>query len=108
MLAPVVAAYPLHEPAHRAMMGALAAAGRLAEALVLFERLRTMLQKELAAEPEARTRQLYRDLLASSAHDAGSAHPHARRPATNLPAGRTSAIATVCFSSSWPRWATAS
>ena len=86
MLAPVVDAYPLHEPAHRAMMGALAAAGRLAEALVLFERLRTMLQKELAAEPEARTRQLYRDLLASSAHDAGSAHPHARRPATNLPA----------------------
>ena len=86
MLAPVVAAYPLHEPAHRAMMGALAAAGRLAEALVLFERLRTMLQTELAAEPEARTRQLYRDLLASSAQDAGSAHLHARRPATNLPA----------------------
>ncbi len=66
LLEPVVAANPLHEPAHRAAMGALAAAGRRAEALMLFERLRAVLQQELAAEPELQTRQLYRDLLASS------------------------------------------
>ena len=53
LLAPVVAANPLHEPVHRAMMRALAGAGRRAEALVLFERLRTVLQQELAAEPGA-------------------------------------------------------
>ena len=52
LLAPVAAANPLHEPVHRAMMRALAGAGRRAEALVLFERLRTVLQQELATEPE--------------------------------------------------------
>ncbi len=63
VLAPVVAANRLHEPVHRAMMRALAAAGRRAEALVMFERLRAVLQQELAADPEPQTRQLYRDLL---------------------------------------------
>ena len=83
LVAPVVAANPLHEPAHRAMMRALAGAGRNAEALVLFERLRTVLQEELGAEPEALTRQLYRQLLSSGVQNAGSSQ--IRRP-TNLPA----------------------
>ena len=81
LLEPVVTANPLHEPAHRAMMGALAAAGRHTEALMLFQRLRTVLQQELAAEPEPRTRQLYRELLASSAQNTSPPR------ATNLPAG---------------------
>jgi predicted ATPase/DNA-binding SARP family transcriptional activator len=80
LLEPVVTANPLHEPAHRAMMGALAAAGRRTEALMLFERLRTVLQQELAAEPEPRTRHLYRELLAS--HAQNTSPPRA----TNLPA----------------------
>ena len=84
-LAPVVAANPLHEPVHRAMMRALAGAGRRAEALVLFERLRTVLQQELATEPEPLTRQLYRELLASSAQNAGSAQLHNPPRASNLP-----------------------
>ena len=83
LLAPVVAANPLHEPAHRAMMRALAAAGRNAEALVLFERLRTVLRQELGAEPEALTRELYRQLLSSGGQNAGPSQP--KRP-TNLPA----------------------
>ena len=91
LLAPVVAANPLHEPVHRAMMRALAAAGRRAEALVMFERLRTVLQQELAAEPEPQTRQLYRDLLASGRQDSGSAHLRSPPRATNLPA-RVSAL----------------
>jgi predicted ATPase len=85
LLTPVVAANPLHEPVHRAMMQALAGAGRRAEALVLFERLRTVLQQELAAEPEPATRQLYRELLADGGRDTGSARLHNLPRATNLP-----------------------
>jgi predicted ATPase/DNA-binding SARP family transcriptional activator len=85
LLTPVVAANPLHEPVHRAMMGALAGAGRRAEALVLFEHLRTVLQQELATEPEPATRQLYRELLADGARNAGSAQLHDLPRATNLP-----------------------
>jgi predicted ATPase/DNA-binding SARP family transcriptional activator len=80
LLEPIVTANPLHEPAHRAMMGALATAGRHAEALMLFERLRAVLQQELAADPEPQTRQVYRELLASSAQNTGPSR------ATNLPA----------------------
>ena len=86
LLTPVVAANPLHEPVHRAMMQALAGAGRRAEALVLFERLRTVLQQELAAEPEPATRQLYRELLADGGRDAGSAQL-AQPAARDEPAG---------------------
>jgi predicted ATPase/DNA-binding SARP family transcriptional activator len=85
LLTPVVAANPMHEPAHRAMMQALAGAGRRAEALVLFEQLRTLLQQELAAEPEPATRQLYRELLADGGRDAGSTPLHNLPRATNLP-----------------------
>jgi predicted ATPase/DNA-binding SARP family transcriptional activator len=82
LLAPEIAANPLHEPLHRATMRALDSAGRHAEALVLFERLRSALERELAAEPDAQTRALYRKLLASRARDARALEA----PATNLPA----------------------
>jgi predicted ATPase/DNA-binding SARP family transcriptional activator len=80
LLTSVVAANPLHEPLQRATMRALAGAGRQTEALVLFERLRTVLRREFAAEPDAQTRQLYRDLLASGTR--GASTPRA----ANLPA----------------------
>ena len=80
LLTSVVAANPLHEPMQRVMMRALAGAGRQTEALVLFERLRTVLRRELAAEPDAQTRQLYRDLLAGGTR--GASTPRA----ANLPA----------------------
>ena len=44
LLTPLVATNPLNEPANRALMQALAAGGRNAEALVLFDRLRDLLQ----------------------------------------------------------------
>ena len=46
---------------------------------MLFERLRAVLQQELAAEPEPLTRQLYRELLASSAQNAGRPSSTTRR-----------------------------
>ncbi|MGZ4618437.1 MAG: AfsR/SARP family transcriptional regulator, partial [Frankiaceae bacterium] len=64
LLAPVVSANPLNEPAHRAMMRALAWSGRRSEALIVFERLREVLARELAADPEPQTRRLYQELLA--------------------------------------------
>ena len=64
LLAPVVTANPLNEPAHRAMMRALTQSGRRSEALIVFERLREVLARELAADPEPQTRRLYQELLA--------------------------------------------
>jgi len=59
-----VAAAPLHEPAVRSLMLALAATGRRQDALAQFERLRDALRDELAADPDPETRALYRELLA--------------------------------------------
>ncbi len=61
-----VAAAPLHEPSHRALMLLYAELGRRQEALVQFHRLRDALQRELAADPDTETRQLYRELLAGA------------------------------------------
>ncbi len=66
VLTPVTGANPLHEPAHRALMRALADAGRRSEALTVFENLRGVLARDLAADPEWKTRQLYRQLLAGA------------------------------------------
>ncbi len=55
---------PLHEPAHRALMVAYAAAGRRQQALGHYAELRATLDRELATEPEPDTRALYRRLLA--------------------------------------------
>jgi predicted ATPase/DNA-binding SARP family transcriptional activator len=80
LLAPVVGVDPLNEPASRAMMRALAGSGRRSEALMVYERLRDELQDKLASEPEATTRELFRDLLTD---DDGS------RPPVAIPAQRT-------------------
>ncbi|MFI2645801.1 BTAD domain-containing putative transcriptional regulator [Streptomyces sp. NPDC018610] len=80
---------PLHEPGHRALMRALAGAGRRAEALAAYERLRETLGREAGADPDPRTRRLYRTLLADSVET-----PQ-RRPAAprhNLPAQPTALI----------------
>jgi len=83
LLAPVVSAEPLHEPAHRALMTALAASGRRSDALVVFERLRTALHDELGADPEPATRALFRQLLTQPA---SPAIPAQRRADNSLPA----------------------
>lgn len=82
LLAPVVAAEPLHEPAQRALMTALSASGRRSEALLVYERLRSALRDELGADPEPPTRALFHQLLTQPA---SPAIPAQRRP-DSLPA----------------------
>ena len=59
-------AEPEREEWHRCRMHALAAAGELALALRQFHVCRSILRRELAIEPSAATRDLYRDILISS------------------------------------------
>jgi predicted ATPase/DNA-binding SARP family transcriptional activator len=62
-----IVADPLNEEAHRALMRAYAATGRRSQALAQYEALRRTLSDALAADPEPRTRELYRELLAEGA-----------------------------------------
>jgi predicted ATPase/DNA-binding SARP family transcriptional activator/predicted negative regulator of RcsB-dependent stress response len=89
LLAPVVAADPLNEPAQRAMMRALAGAGRRSEALVAYERLTKVLREELGSDPEPETKQLFRQLLTTGAEAVPVPGP---RGAGNLPAAMTALI----------------
>ena len=85
VLQQAVVADPLHEGAHRALMRLFAANGRRQHALAQYQRLREVLQSELAAEPDPQTAALYRTLLRGD--DA------ARRPAADhLPGALTSFI----------------
>ena len=54
---------PSDETAHRSLMRLYALANRRQLALRQFERLRTILARELEVEPSDETRQLYRDIL---------------------------------------------
>ena len=97
---------PLHEQAHRRLMRLFAAGGRRQQALGQFQELRQTLRRELEADPEPQTRELYQEILAGrfeQAADAGAAAeervPAARRPAPaghrqphNLPLQLTSFI----------------
>jgi predicted ATPase/DNA-binding SARP family transcriptional activator len=79
----VIAAEPLHEPAHRALMRTLTAAGRRAQALEHYGHLRELLSRATAADPEPETRALYRELLAG------------QEPAAPAPAGPPPAAAAA-------------
>ncbi|MEA2425707.1 MAG: hypothetical protein QOH13_2117, partial [Thermoleophilaceae bacterium] len=67
LLHQAVLADPLNEKAHRALIRAYADSGRRAQALAQYDLLRPTLERELAADPEAETRSLYRELLAEGA-----------------------------------------
>lgn len=54
---------PFRESGHRALMELLDARGNRAEALTVFERLRTLLREELGAAPAPATLELHRRLL---------------------------------------------
>ncbi|RUV05134.1 alpha/beta fold hydrolase [Mesorhizobium sp. M6A.T.Cr.TU.017.01.1.1] len=58
----LLAMEPLREDAHRALMRAYAAQGRLNLALKQYENCRGALQRELNLQPEPETRHLYEDL----------------------------------------------
>jgi SARP family transcriptional regulator, regulator of embCAB operon len=54
---------PYRESGHRLLMETLAAQGNRAEALVVYERLRTRLREDLGASPSAETQELHLRLL---------------------------------------------
>jgi DNA-binding SARP family transcriptional activator len=58
-----VVADPLHEGAHRALMRVFVRAGRRQQALAQYQQLRDALQRELAADPDPQTVDLYRVIL---------------------------------------------
>lgn len=84
----VVAADPLNEPAHRALMRLYVFAGQRQQAIRQFEELRETLARELEVEPEPESAQLHAQVLSGDAaapvvEKAGEVHSWARH---NLPA----------------------
>ena len=55
---------PLHEAAHRDVMRLFAEDGRSQQALAQYQQLRDVLRRELSADPDPQTRDLYREILA--------------------------------------------
>jgi predicted ATPase/DNA-binding SARP family transcriptional activator len=76
VLSRAVSEVPRHEPVRRALMRALAGAGRRQDALAQFEQLRGALRAHNEADPDPETRALYRELLGDH-----PTPPPRRRPA---------------------------
>src|SRR5690606_37999462 len=82
-LTDLVAAHPLRERLVASLLRALAAAGRDAEALQLFQRTREILAEELGADPSAELADLHLELLRGELTRQPEPHPDpadARRP----------------------------
>jgi predicted ATPase/DNA-binding SARP family transcriptional activator len=90
-LARAAADAPRHEAVRRALMRALAAAGRRQDALAEFEQLRAALREHAEADPDPETRALYRELLGADGDGAPEPPPAARSPGT-LPVNATSFV----------------
>ncbi len=93
---------PLAERVHAALMEALAASGRPAEALALYDRLRRRLADELGADPSPALQELFARLLADGATPTTPSTPRRVAPGrTKLPAtasplfGREEDVAAV-------------
>lgn len=80
---------PLQEPVHRALMALYAEAGQRGAALRQYQDCVNVVQRELGVEPEAATRQLYREILQQRAEGgpaAGASRPRPRRAPETRPA----------------------
>jgi DNA-binding SARP family transcriptional activator len=62
----VIARDPAHEPAHRSLMRLYSLAGQRHQALRQYQQLRAALRRELDAEPETETEQLYQEVLSGA------------------------------------------
>jgi predicted ATPase/DNA-binding SARP family transcriptional activator len=94
-LARAAAEAPRHEAVRRALMRALAAAGRHQDALAEFEQLRTAVRAHSEADPDPETRALYRELLGADRGGAdadGDAAPAPERRVGALPVQATSFV----------------
>ena len=81
---------PLQEPVHRAIMRLYARLGRREAALRQYQLCVEALKRELHAEPEAETTQLYQDIRRSrSAHAGVAAEPETGPAALGRPSGPT-------------------
>jgi TolB-like protein len=85
---------PASEEAHRALMRSHLRRGRTNAALRQFEQCREALKRELRAEPDAETRQLFESIQSSESDEAA---PPADRPAAANGAGPYPSIAIMPF-----------
>ena len=91
---------PFHEPIHRALIHLYVRQGRRAAALNHYQRLVELLRRELGAEPELETRELYQRLLQqatpASSGDGATTDETAGRALMHPPlVGRDAEIATL-------------
>ena len=87
----LLALEPFDEAVHRALMRLYAASGRRSAALRQYEECVDLLGRELGAEPEAATRELYRRLLSERSTPAGASSTngtHRRRQIRRAPKAR--------------------
>ncbi|PSK82591.1 putative ATPase [Murinocardiopsis flavida] len=91
-IASIAAAEPLREHPAELLMRALAGAGRQAEALVAFDRLRRRLADELGIDPSPRIGDLHVRVLRGEFGPRSPAGPAAPRPTVRLPQGLTSFV----------------
>ncbi|GAA4579654.1 hypothetical protein GCM10023194_05820 [Planotetraspora phitsanulokensis] len=93
-LAEQAARSPLREPLQHRLMRALHMSGRPAEALAVYDVLRTTLAEELGTDPHPDLRRLHQEILAavstaSAASAASTASPASTAPAAGAPSAST-------------------
>ncbi|MFC8080603.1 BTAD domain-containing putative transcriptional regulator [Streptomyces sp. NPDC057307] len=91
-LTALLAEHPVHERAAALLMDALAAQGRQADALALYERVREALADALGADPGAALRERHLGLLRAERPSPAAGADGARTGPSNLPAPLTSFI----------------
>jgi predicted ATPase/DNA-binding SARP family transcriptional activator len=93
-LEPLAESRPVDEGLHRMLIRALADSGRRWDAFAAYERLRSAVDQEYAAEPEPPTRELYRRLLTGGPSSAPVAAHRLPAPTTSF-VGRRRVLAEL-------------